>query len=330
MVINGYEECHTRTNGNTKTKIIIRFATRVVVFNLAPQTLAQQSSDNNYASYIRQQIEIFITQKWGLNSADYYLDLQIPSSLNETFIVVHTKKQCDTLGGTSGPPCTTVIAEIRPRIRGGSVKSAFMSFLKATIDAFVYIFKPIAKPLVGIANAFLMLVKAIIYMIMLLMWFMKFIVWIITEVLPSIPTDIFGMIRFLAATLIDGVVGTAMYYCRKLFNAAGSTVIGAALSGWDNNPETDNNGQPKQSVVEFEDSKQQEKTDTNHCQGRKCYKTEDGTVPWTVILATVLFPPAGVFMELGLHGWIQILVCLLLTFMFYFPGLIYALILLYC
>lgn len=307
-VISGYEECHTRTSGNTKNKIIIRFATRAVVFNLAPQTLAQQSSNNNYTSYIRQQIEIFIKRKWGLNSADYYLDLQI-----------HSDKQGST------------VAEIRPRIRGGSIKSAFTAFLKATIDAFTYIFKPIAKPLVGIANAFLMLVKAIVYIIMLFGWFLKFMAWIFTEVLPSIPTDIFGMIRFLSAMLIDGVFGTIGYYFRKIFNAAGSTVIGVALSGWDNNPETDNTPrQAKQSAVEFEDSKQQQTTDTNDCRGRKCYRTEDGTVPWTVILATVLFPPAGVFMELGLHGWIQILVCLLLTFMFYFPGLIYALILLYC
>jgi uncharacterized membrane protein YqaE (UPF0057 family) len=155
--------------------------------------------------------------------------------------------------------------------------------------------------------------------------------WIFTEVLPSIPSDIFGLVRFVASALIDGVFGTIGYYFRKLFNAAGSTVIGAALSGWDNNPEIDDTPrQAKQSAVELEDSKQQQTTDTNDCQGRKCYRTEDGTVPWTVILATVLFPPAGVFMELGLHGWIQILVCLLLTFMFYFPGLIYALILLYC
>ena len=64
--------------------------------------------------------------------------------------------------------------------------------------------------------------------------------------------------------------------------------------------------------------------------GKKCYKTADGTIPFTVIISTILCPPIGVFMEYGITGWFNILICALLTLMFYFPGLIYALILLYC
>ena len=312
-VVSGYDECHTSVNGNTTTtKIIIRFGIKAVVFNLEPQTRNQQSIIDDYETYLKQQIAKFISRKWGLTNTDYYLDIQSKSK-NTDFLVI----------------------EIKPRIIGGGVVDAFFRVVWNGITA---IFKPIIKPLIGIANAFLMLLKAIVYIIMLFTWFLKFLTWIFMEVLPSIPTDIFGLVRFLSYMLIDAVFGTFMYYFKKLFNSAGSTVIGATLSGWDNNPDE---SQPSQnparySTDEFNEinseaqNSQPGMADKIDCSGRKCYRTEAGTVPWTVILATVLFPPSGVFMELGLSGWLQILVCLLLTFMFYFPGLIYALIILYC
>lgn len=308
-----------KTREISRTKIIIRFGNRTAVFNLESQ-IGREFDHQFQIHNQKKQIELFIQEKWGLHPDDYYLN--IPGKdreIRNNFTVV----------------------DVQPRIRGGSIKSMFASFFRDIINGFMAIFKPIVKPLIGIANAFLMLVKAIAYFIMLITWFLKFLAWIFTEVLPSIPTDIFGLVRFFAAMLIDAVVGTFMYYFRKLFNSAGSTVIGAALSGWDNNQNEDDTLRAKsQTASEFEDAKKTEtnndtdiNTDTENqpsCEGRKCYRTEAGTVPWTVILATVLFPPAGVFMELGLTGFIQILVCLLLTFMFYFPGLIYALILLYC
>ena len=67
-----------------------------------------------------------------------------------------------------------------------------------------------------------------------------------------------------------------------------------------------------------------------HGNGNKCYRTPDGQVPFSVIVATILLPPMGLFMEYGITGWINIIICGMLTLMFYFPGLIYALILIYC
>ena len=311
-VIDGYKDYQGEIMGTLKNKIIIRFGSRSAVLDLEPQ-LGPQLGVNG-KSYVQQRAELFIQQKWGLHSGDYFLDIpKLKLGYKHDLVI-----------------------EIRPRINGGGGASAIFKMILGGIFA---IFKPIVAPLAGIANAFLMLVKGVLYIIMLLMWFLKFCAWFFTEVLPSIPGDIFGMVRFISFILVDAVVGTVMYYFRKIFNAAGSTVVGAALSGWDNNPDTDDtptrkSSQP-QTASEFEDSKKNGNDNNSvenqpSCEGRKCYRTEAGTVPWTVILATVLFPPAGVFMELGLHGWIQILVCLLLTFMFYFPGLIYALILLYC
>jgi uncharacterized membrane protein YqaE (UPF0057 family) len=63
-------------------------------------------------------------------------------------------------------------------------------------------------------------------------------------------------------------------------------------------------------------------------QSDKCYST-NGRVPFSVILGTILMPPIGVFMTLGLTGWLHILLATLLTLCFYIPGLIYALIIVY-
>ena len=53
------------------------------------------------------------------------------------------------------------------------------------------------------------------------------------------------------------------------------------------------------------------------------------TVPLNVLIATIILPPLGVFMKFGLVNWVNILITGTLTMLFYIPGLIYALVLLY-
>ena len=67
----------------------------------------------------------------------------------------------------------------------------------------------------------------------------------------------------------------------------------------------------------------------NRTSGKKCYLTNSNTVPFSVILGTILCPPIGVFMDMGLTGWLNILICILLTLLFYIPGLVYALLIVY-
>ena len=89
--------------------------------------------------------------------------------------------------------------------------------------------------------------------------------------------------------------------------------------GWDTRPY---DAQDRDEAVVFGDD--------NKCNGKKCYVKPDGKIPFNVIVGTILCPPLGVFMEYGLSGWINIIVCILLSLCLYFPGLIYALICLYC
>ena len=48
-------------------------------------------------------------------------------------------------------------------------------------------------------------------------------------------------------------------------------------------------------------------------------------VYWRYFL-TMLCPPAGVFMSYGMRGWVQIIICCVLSLIYYIPGLIYAII----
>ena len=104
---------------------------------------------------------------------------------------------------------------------------------------------------------------------------------------------------------------------KRVVNYVGDNILNSVF-GWDNTPDS-NNKEDKQSGY-FQDE----------CNDNKCYAAPDGTVPFPVIIATILCPPVGVFMEYGLTGWFQLIICAVLTLVFYFPGLIYALILIYC
>jgi uncharacterized membrane protein YqaE (UPF0057 family) len=56
----------------------------------------------------------------------------------------------------------------------------------------------------------------------------------------------------------------------------------------------------------------------------RCYKGM-GANNYLNIVAIILCPPLGVFMSYGLSGIFKILICAALSLLYYFPGLIYAL-----
>ena len=43
------------------------------------------------------------------------------------------------------------------------------------------------------------------------------------------------------------------------------------------------------------------------------------------MIATIICPPLGVFMSFGLSGWVKIIICSILSLIYYIPGLVYAL-----
>ena len=108
---------------------------------------------------------------------------------------------------------------------------------------------------------------------------------------------------------IQAIVGFIKLSCNKFFGG-----IFGSFWGWDNKAETPNDYK----------SKYYNKTQIN----KKCY-VQIEKVPFSVILGTIFCPPIGVFMTYGLTGWFHILLSTLLTFVYYIPGLLYALMIIY-
>ena len=179
----------------------------------------------------------------------------------------------------------------------------------------------------------LMIPKLLIWIGRLVVWLIKAFIYLFVLIADILSKDgILGLIKFVTMEIIGAPFMLLGIGVRKLVNGIGRQTLGAVW-GADNTPSDTPGDTPGDTLNStFGDtSKDKLPSDSITCGGkRKCYKTPEGGVPFSVVLVTVLFPPAGVFMEYGLSGWLNILICLLLTFMFYFPGLIYALILMYC
>jgi len=190
----------------------------------------------------------------------------------------------------------------------------------------------VIEAVIGIFKFLLYIPKAFIWLGRMILWCIKTVIFLIVLVSQVMSKDgILGLVRFVAQEILMAPFILAGTFLSRIVNSFGQQTVGGWLTGADNAP--DDNDPDRPTSLDDPDADIDNLPSDPVCpngDGRKCYRTPDGGVPPTVIMATVLFPPAGVFMELGLTGWLQILVCLLLTFMFYFPGLIYALIVLYC
>jgi len=203
-----------------------------------------------------------------------------------------------------------IILDINFRQKGGF----FLDLISSFFEIILY---PIVYPFRGILNAFLLMIKAVVYIVALAMYAIKVIIWFFVDFIPSIPGDMVAFIQFFTTALFDFLFGTITHYIRMGGNKLGQMTVRGTM-GWDNVPNENNENDGESDYF------------NNDCADKKCYKTPDGTVPFTVVIATILCPPVGVFMEYGLLGWFNVLICCILTLMFYFPGLIYALIILYC
>ena len=193
---------------------------------------------------------------------------------------------------------------------------------------------PIVKPVKSIANVLKMLLKFFIALGKIGIWIIQFALWLIMDFLNpyNLLTDLIGGVqritRLIFVVIMDVLFGIIKFVFNKIFGS----VFEGGLMGWDNATyQKDNRKSGKNSNKDkFKDTKNDLVNMKCHGNGQKCYRTPDGQVPFSVIISTILLPPMGVFMEFGITAWINIIICGMLTLLFYFPGLIYALILIYC
>ena len=172
------------------------------------------------------------------------------------------------------------------------------------------------RALIAIVKFLIIIPKIIIWFASLIIWSIKTMIYFLSLTFKVLSRDgITGLIYFLTVEICLAPIRVIFIIFKNIVNYIGKHIFGIAF-GVDNRPPDNPNDQSDH----FK----------GKCSNRKCYAAPDGTIPFTVIISTILCPPVGVFMEYGLTGWFQIMICALLTLMFYFPGLIYALILLYC
>lgn len=194
-----------------------------------------------------------------------------------------------------------IFIRIMPLLKGGG---PLMEFIEAIFS---------------IGEIFMFIGKAIEFLIKFILWLIQFIIWFMSEVANPFMFiyDFVGSIKVVSLTLVMAPIKFLMFIIKKMVNGILESVIGA-FWGWDKVPR---DGWDYHHAKYFNEDVD--------CRSKKCYVTKNNRVPFSIIIGTIICPPIGVFMEYGFTGWINILVCILLTALYYFPGLIYALMILY-
>jgi uncharacterized membrane protein YqaE (UPF0057 family) len=186
--------------------------------------------------------------------------------------------------------------ELISKMKGGDLLDMFMSIIQ-------------------IGKVFLTLLDFIMWFIKFVIWFCMFIIWILKFIFYDLPFDFYNSLLVIIVTVFTfpkDIIAAIMAFS---VNTIGGWMQG--FWGWD------------QSSLTYNDQNSNYFQRLNLSKGKKCYITNTNTVPFSIILGTIICPPLGVFMDLGISGWFNILICILLTLCFYIPGLLYALFVIY-
>ena len=199
-------------------------------------------------------------------------------------------------------------------LNGGGVLEDTLDMILLPIDM---IFMPIFPPIAIIAKVFIFLIQLIFWFIQFIFWFVFFIAWIFTDLLNPVKliTDFGNSMILIIVTIVSTIFNVLLGLMAFVINGVGGWMQG--FWGWD------------QSSLSKKDIDSNYFKGINRKKGKKCYLTNDNTVPFSILLGTILCPPIGVFMNLGITGWFNILICGILTLLYYIPGLFYALLVIY-
>lgn len=161
------------------------------------------------------------------------------------------------------------------------------------------IFSGIGDFFSGVLGLITKIDKIILWVLKMILWIFKFITFMIFEVLnPAI------IIRDIVEESFN-IPQELIYAFKNLVKNVGKLITNNILGPMFNN------------IFGWDSTKDDKNKD--------CYEPKKGEVSVTLILSTILLPPLGVFMKFGLRKWNDILITGALTMIFYFPGLIFAL-----
>lgn len=173
---------------------------------------------------------------------------------------------------------------------------------KGTFKEGFYSLKSIGKSLISMAKGVGVLFK-------MLYWFFKIFIFFLKEVInpANIFKDLFNGATSIPLMIINAFVRIIISMARWLIDKVFHPIMNK-IFGWDMSNRKD------ESVNSTE---------------KKCFKADEGKVPLSILISTIILPPMGIFMRFGLNRWLDILITGGLSILYYFPGLIYGLILIY-
>jgi uncharacterized membrane protein YqaE (UPF0057 family) len=202
--------------------------------------------------------------------------------------------------------------QVHIKVKGGlGPLIAIIIFVLISMKSAIEFLVKLPKFVKSLLDFFKKVGKNIVKLLQFLKWlFFDLPKWLITEIfnpinlINQLVSAIFAVVRLLCLGVLDGISGFIRYFVNMVFEPI--------VSGfWGYVPKGDKNSK-----------------DTNP--RMRSFEQPKNKVAFPVIISTVILPPMGLFMELGLKGWMNLLICCILTLFYYFPGLIYALIILYC
>ena len=157
----------------------------------------------------------------------------------------------------------------------------------------------------GIAS----IAKGIGTLFKMLYWFFKIFVFFLKEVVnpANIFKDLYKGSTSIPIMIINAFIRIFVSLSRWLIDKVFYPII-SKIFGWDMSNKKD---------------------ESVHSNDKKCFKAEEGKVPLSILISTIILPPMGIFMRFGLNRWLDILITGGLSIIYYFPGLIYGLILIY-
>ncbi len=166
-----------------------------------------------------------------------------------------------------------------------------------------------------IGEVFKFIIDLITWLIKFIPWFIFFIGWLFKYLLVDLFMDFTNSILLILISVFKIPFDLIISLVSLIVNSIGGWMT--SIWGWD------------QSNLTKNDLNSNYFRGINLKKGRKCYLTNNNTVPFSILLGTIICPPLGVFMNLGITGWFNILISIILTLLYYLPGLFYALLVIY-
>ena len=174
----------------------------------------------------------------------------------------------------------------------------------------------------------------------MIIWFIRLIIWFSIEFLNPVKifSDIFGSVTKIVKLIIVAGIDFLIAIFKYFFNISFGFLFNGTMMGWDQETYKEEKEETlrkreremNNKIPGSNDDFSNDDDDKEGLNNEKCYKTPPGQIPFSIIIMSILCPPLGIFMQYGLSYWLNIVICSLLTLMYYIPGLLYCLILLYC